>query len=169
MQGWMGGWLGVRVVGVTDREERGKEEWMQWTGSIRNEFPEIATHGWAELAWIRKVEAGWGGWEASARPAGQKERDRKTTERGPRAPTGVALHSSWGLTADLDLGIFLSLSLCVYLFLALSLPPPPIQTCFTLRVAQTTSSGMLQYVSYLIWQVSQPQPQFTIQLPGVKN
>lgn len=84
--------------------ERRGEERTQWTGSIRNEFPEMATHGRAELAWMWEV----GGCEAPARPAGQKERDRKTTERGgPRVLTGVALHSSWGLTADLDLGIFL--------------------------------------------------------------
>lgn len=66
----------------------------------------MATHGRAELAWICEV----GGCEAPARPAGQKKRDRKTTERGPRALTGVALHSSWGLTADLDLGIVLPLT-----------------------------------------------------------
>jgi len=123
----------------SDRErQREREEWMQWTGSIRNEFPEMAMHGWAELAWIREVETGWG-----VESLLHVQLDRKTTERkrerGPRALTGVALYSIWGLTADLDLWIFFSMSM------SMSLSPSVKTHALTLRVTHTTSR-MLHHV-----------------------
>lgn len=66
----------------------------------------MATHGWAELAWIREDEAGWRfrgavWWRRVKRllhvqldREGGCGRDRKTTERGPWALTGVGLLSS---------------------------------------------------------------------------
>lgn len=117
--------------GVTDRErrEREKEEWMQWTGSIRNEFPEMATHGWAELAWIREVEAGWGVerlLHVQLDGKRETERRRRERERPPGAdrcspPLQLRPHS-WPGSLDI--------SLCVYVSLSLALSPPNQNTCF---------------------------------------
>lgn len=143
--------------GESDRERRAREQWVQWTGSIRNEFPEMDTHGWAELAWIWEVEAGFGGWEAHARPAGQKERDRKMTERtsegGERErppgadrcspPLQLRPHSWPG-----SLYIFLYAYVSLALIFSLSLSPPVKTHAEILGITHMTSYGMLHHVHY---------------------
>lgn len=149
---------------------------MQWTGSIRNEFPEMATHGWAELAWIREDEAGlrFGGavwWRRVKRllhvqldGEGGCGRDRKTTERGPWALTGVGLLSSWGLTADLDLGIFLPTSRSFHRSRGFSTDGSQTTVYGTLHHVRRTSFNMATLSTRL-----RQQPQFIWQVPGVKK
>lgn len=136
-----------RIVGVEWQIE--KEEQEGAVGAMNRKHPEwIPRDGHAWLGWtgLDLGAGGWvGGWEAHARPAGQKERDRKMTERtrerGPRALTGVALHSSWDLTADLDLWIFFSMPMSFSLTFSLPLSKH-------MRIIHTTSYGMLHHVHY---------------------
>lgn len=106
--------------------------------------------GWTGLDPGRRRLGGWVGVWVERFLHVQLDRKRETErrqrgrerERGPRALTGVALHSSWGLTADLDLCIFLSMSV------SLSRSLPVKTHALTLRVTHTTSQGMLHHVHY---------------------
>lgn len=143
-----------RVVGVERQIE--KEERERAVSAMNRKHPEwIPRDGHAWLGWtgLDLGGGGWvGGWEAHARPAGHKERDRKMTERKrerererpPGAdrcspPLQLRPHSWPG-----SLYIFLY----AYVSLSLSLSPPVKTHAEILRITHTTSYGMLHHVHY---------------------
>lgn len=139
------------VVGVEwqiEREERERKR----SGCNEQEASGMNSQRWPRMAGLNWPGSGrWrlgGGLRGSCTSSWterERQKDDGGRERGPRAPTGVALHSSWGLTADLDLWIFLSASMS----LSLSLSLPPIKThALTLRVTHTTGCGMFHHARY---------------------
>lgn len=72
---------------MTNIEEMSAHGEQEASGMNSQRWPRMAGQNWPG-------SERWGGCKAPASPAGQKKRDRKTTERGPRALTGVALYSS---------------------------------------------------------------------------
>lgn len=132
----------VNCGGWSDWKKSKREQWVQWTGSIRNEFPEMATHGWAELAWIWELEGGGlRGSCTSSWTEGERQKDDREYER--ERPPGVDRCSpplqlrphSWPGSLD----IFL----CTYVSLPRFLPhhPPP-------STHMMTSCSMLHDVQY---------------------
>ena len=144
--------------GVTNEEEERKRKRgrrVQWTGSIRNEFPEMATHGWVELAWIREVEVGWGV-ERLLHVQLDRKRERQRPLGDDRCSPPLQLRPrSWPGSLDISLYIFL--------------PSSPCQThALTLRVTHTTSYAMLHHVRcssfYMASLPTRQLPQFITQL-----
>lgn len=117
---------------------------------MNRKHPEwIPRDGHAWLGWTGLDLGGgdWvGGWESSWTESERQKGDREKERERPWALTGVALHSSWGLTADLDLWIFLCL--CLSLARSLSLPPPVKTHASLPRVTHMTRHFMFHHVHY---------------------
>lgn len=105
---------------------RDDHAWLGWTGLDPGVGGWMGGFGGERRRGDGRGEGGEreGGCEALPHPAGLKEKDRRMRRgelerekrgEGPRALTGVALHSSWGLSADLNLWIFPRTNLCLSL------------------------------------------------------
>lgn len=165
------------VVGVEWQIEREESE-RKRSGCNEQEASGMNSQRWPRMAGLNWPGSGrWrlgGGLRGSCTSSWterERQKDDGGRERGPRAPTGVALHSSWGLTADLDLWIFLSASMS----LSLALSPPNQNTCFNsegythdrLRYVPPCSLFFISYGKSL--NQAAARPQFITQLPAVQK